>query len=292
MVLYLWLLTEESFLPWQIGGSNNQFGLSQHFLQSISSSVFPSDTGDRAAKFAIWLHEREKELIEEGIEVPSDLQCGEVFSLSALLSSGELSITPCLPNEGVGEAEDNRTAKNKFDDSEPDDGELSKKIKTTFAGECEMTCRREKGFPGIKICLHRETISRSHAIDLERSDYLSGLNVGCGPSHSDITGYVREILDSVTTNHPALDATESPWEAMTSYAEYLMSSCSYEVKTSFLRPHFFKALYSAIQKSGDNGLSMKEIRKVLNIKGIVLIHQHFIAFFFPTKYDTMNILFR
>ncbi|KAL8458672.1 hypothetical protein ACS0TY_036253 [Phlomoides rotata] len=259
-----------------IGGSSKQFVLSQHFLQSISSSAFPSDTGERAAKFAIWLHEGEKELIEEGIEVPSDLQCGEVFSLSALLSSGELSITPCVPNEGVGEAEDNRTAKRKFDDSELDGGESSKKFKTTFAGEGEMICRREKGFPGIKLCLHRETISRSLAIDSFKygnmylvpffGDDLSGLNVKCGPSHSNVTDYVREILDSVTTNHPALDVSESPWEAMTSYAEYLMSSCSYEVKTSLLRPHLFKTLYSAIQKSGDNGLSMKEIRKVLNIK--------------------------
>lgn len=254
----------------------------------------------------MWLHGKEKELIEEGIEVPSDLQCGEVFSLSALLSSGELSITPCLPNEGVGEAEDNRTAKRKFDGSEPDDGEISKKFKTTFVGEGEMICRRGKGFPGIKLCLHRETISRSLAIDSfkdgnmylvpffggkDQSDDLSRLNVKCGPSHSNVTDYVREILDSVTTNRPALDASESPWEAMTSYAEYLMFSCSYEVKTSVPRPHLFKTLYSAIQKSGDNGLSMKEIRKVLNIKGIVLISLTFDCIF-SIKYETMMIFFR
>ncbi|KAL0354483.1 UNVERIFIED_CONTAM: hypothetical protein Sradi_3895200 [Sesamum radiatum] len=165
--------------------------------------------------------------MEEGVDVPSNLQCGEVITLCALVSSGELSITPCLPDEGVGEAEDNRTSKRKCDSSELDGGEISKRSKTSFAGEGEIISRREKGFPDE---------------------------------------YVREILDSGRMTCPALDVSESPWEAMTSYAEFVMSSCSYEVKCSFLHPHFFKSLYSAIQKSGDNGLSMKEIRKVLNIK--------------------------
>lgn len=215
--------------------------------------------------------------MEEGIEVPSDLQCGEVFTLCALVSSGELSITPCLPNEGVGEAEDNRPSKRKCAGSEPDGGELSKKSKTTFAGEGEMISRREKGFPGMKLCLHRETISRLLAIDsfndgdmyptpfFGEKDQSNTLSV-------DVADYVRDILDSGTTIHPALNVSESPWEAMTSYAEYLISSCSYEVNSSFLHPRLFKTLYSAIQKSGDNGLSMKEICKVLNIKGMQLLH--------------------
>ncbi|KAI3455614.1 hypothetical protein Pfo_012277 [Paulownia fortunei] len=265
-----------------IGGScNSPFVLSQHFLHSISLSTFPTDTGKRAAKFVSWLHEREKDLMEEGIDVSSDLQCGEVFTLFALVSSGELSIIPCLPSEGVGEAEDNRTSKRKCDSSEPDGGEISKKSKTTFAGEGEIISRREKGFPGIKLCLHRETISRLLAIESfkdgdmypapffggkDQGNTLSGMDVNRGSLHSDVADYVGEILDSGRIIHHALDVSESPWEAMTSYAEYLMSSCSCEVKSSFLHPHLFKTLYSAIQKSGDNGLSMKEIRKVLNSK--------------------------
>ncbi|KAL0341843.1 UNVERIFIED_CONTAM: hypothetical protein Scaly_1846900 [Sesamum calycinum] len=265
-----------------IGGScNNRVDLSQHFVHSISLSTFPADTGKRAANFATWLHEREKDLMEEGVDVPSNLQCGEVITLCALVSSGELSITPCLPDEGVGEAEDNRTSKRKCDSSELDGGEISKRSKTSFAGEGEIISRREKGFPGIKLRLHRESISRLLAIgsftdgDMypasiflgkDQNKTLSRLDVNSGSMHSEVAEYVREILDSGRMIHPALDVNESPWEAMTSYAEFVMSSCSYEVKCSFLHPHLFKSLYSAIQKSGDNGLSMKEIRKVLNIK--------------------------
>ncbi|KAL0415050.1 UNVERIFIED_CONTAM: hypothetical protein Slati_3336900 [Sesamum latifolium] len=265
-----------------IGGScNNRVDLSQHFVHSISLSTFPADTGKRAAKFAAWLHEREKDLMEEGVDVPSNLQCGEVITLCALVSSGELSITPCLPDEGVGEAEDNRTSKRKCDSSELDGGEISKRSKTSFAGEGEIISRREKGFPGIKLRLHREAISRLLAIESftdgdmypasillrkDRNKTLSCLDVNSGSMQPNVDEYVREILDSGRTTRPALDVSESPWEAMTSYAEFVMSSCSYEVKCSFLHPHLFKSLYSAIQKSGDNGLSMKEIRKVLNIK--------------------------
>lgn len=264
----------------QVGGSKGPFVLSQHFLLSITSSTFPTDTGSRAAKFAIWLQEREKDLIEDGVEVPSDLQCGEVFSLCALVSSGELSISPCLPEEGVGEAEDSRS-KRKSDSTEPHGG-LSKKLKRTFAGEGEIISRREKGFPGIKLCLHRETISRLLAIDSfkdvnmyptpfldgkDQSNTLSGLDANSSLLHSDVADNVSNSLDSGTTVHHTLDVSESAWEAMTSYAKHLMSSYSCEVNSSVLRPDLFKTLYSAIQKSGDNGLSLKEIHKVLNIKG-------------------------
>ncbi|PIN22319.1 hypothetical protein CDL12_04982 [Handroanthus impetiginosus] len=213
------------------GSSNSPFALSRHFLHSLSSSTFPIDTGNRAAEFASWLHKREKDLMEESVDVPSDLQCGEMFTLCALVSSGELSITPCLPDEGVGEAEDNRTSKRKCDSSEPDGGEVSKKPKTTFTGEGEITSRREKGFPGIKLCLQRESISRLLAIESfkdgmypahfggkDQSNILSGLDVSCGSLQSDVADYVKEIFDTGRIAHPELDVSESPWEAMTRHA--------------------------------------------------------------------------
>lgn len=264
----------------QVGGGNGQFELSQHFLHSITSSEFPTDTGSRAAKLATWLHERETDLVEEGIDFPSDLQCGEVFSLCALLSSGELSITPLLPNEGVGEAVDNRPSKRKSDSA---DGGLPKKFRKTFAGDSELTSRREKGFPSIKLCLHRETVSRLIAIDSfkkgnmypapflggkDQSNTSSGSDVTSSLLPSEIADHASDILNPGVLEHPILELSESPWEAMTGYAKHLFSSCSYEVNSSFLQPDVFKILYSAIQKSGDNGLSMKEIHKLLNIKGM------------------------
>lgn len=267
----------------QVGGGNGQFELSQNFLHGITSSEFPSDTGSRAAKLAIWLHEREKELLEEGTEVPSDVQCGEVFSLCDLLSSGELSITASLPIEGVGEAEDNRP-KRKSDSTELDVGS-SKKLRKTFAGDTEIISRREKGFPGIKLCLRRERISRLLVFDSfgegnmhpapilggkDQSNTSSDLDVNSSTLASLVTDRASDILECGTIYRPTLDVSESPWEAMSGYAKNLFSSCSDEVNSSLLQPDLFRTLYSAIQKSGDNGLGMKDISKVLNIKGMQL----------------------
>ncbi|XP_042053544.1 uncharacterized protein LOC121798547 [Salvia splendens] len=256
-----------------IGGGSGQFELSQTFLHSITSTEFPADTGNRAAKLALWLHERESDLVEEGTEAPSDLQCGEVFSLCALLSSGELSITPLLPSEGVGETEDNRPSKRKSDTTEPDGGS-PQKLRKTFAGDSELGSRREKGFASIQLCLQRETIPRIMAIDSLRKVNMNPAPFLGGKDQSntlsaldDIADHASDIIDTGTIDHPTFQLSESPWEAMTDYAKHLFSSCSYEVNNSMLlQPDLFKTLYSAIQKSGDNGLRMKEIQKVLNVK--------------------------
>ncbi|KAH7865207.1 hypothetical protein Vadar_003673 [Vaccinium darrowii] len=99
-----------------VGGSGgNPFILSQQFLQTISSSPFPTNTGN--------------------------LQCGDVFHLCALLSSGEWLISPCLPDDGVGEAEDSKTLKRKFDISGVCSGDGAKKLKSSSAGEGEVISR-------------------------------------------------------------------------------------------------------------------------------------------------------
>lgn len=239
------------------------------------------NTGRRAANFSCWLQERETDLMEEGIDLPEDLQCGDIFRLCALVFSGELSITPCLPEEGVGEAEATRTSKRKHDSSEIYGDDTPKKSRTSLAGEGEIISRREKGFPGIKLHLHCATISRTHVIERYKDEDINfvtlgkstpinphSLEVECNTSHSDVADHAREILDSRTTILPAYDVSKSPWEAMTSYSEYLISSRSYQEKSLSIHPEVFKTLYSAIQKSGDQGLSMKEISKVLNMHGI------------------------
>ncbi|CAI9753733.1 unnamed protein product [Fraxinus pennsylvanica] len=268
-----------------IGGScNSPFVLSQHFLQSISLSPFPRNTGKRAANFANWLQERETDLMEEEIDLPVDLQCGEIFHLCALVFSGEISITPCLPEEGVGGAEDTRTSKRKHDTTEIYGDDMPKKSRSSLAGEGEIISRREKGFPGIKLQLHRATISRINVIESYNKDEdfnfvilgkdtpinTSSLEVDCNVLHSDVVDHARVILDSGRTILPAYDVSKSPWEAMTSYSEYLISSRPYQDISLPLHPEVFKTLYSAIQKSGDQGLSMKEISKVLNMHGKML----------------------
>ncbi|KAK1358500.1 B-block binding subunit of TFIIIC [Heracleum sosnowskyi] len=258
-----------------VGGSGaSPFVLSQKFIHGISSSPYPTNTGKIAAEFRRWLHGKEKNLMEEGIDIPANLQCGDVVYLSALLSSREILILPCLPDQGVGEAEDLRTPKRRHD-NEIYCADKAKKPKAATIGEGEICSRREKGFPGIRLSLTRATISRIDIIDLfkERDvhsdEFLGGRNEQKSSSHAGSTkiDHMKEILDRDNAVPLKICADNTPWEAMTSYADNLKYIVNNQVRESPFCPQIFKTVYSAIQKAGDQGLSMEEISKVTNIQG-------------------------
>lgn len=279
------LLTLSMFFIAQVGGSGSDpYVLSQQFLQSVSSSPFPADTGRRAAKFASWLHEREKDLTEEGINLSEDLQCGDIFHLFALVSVGELCLLPRLPDEGVGEADDSRTSKRKADSDEFSEANMIKKLKTSLVTEGEIVSRREKGFPGIMVSVSRATMSRTNVVDLfkdgkvcdvafdcEENDPLhvaSGKELDKSSSRADDT---KEIFDFCSVAPIAQISSNSSWEAMMAYAQHLISIPPDEEQASSLSPELFKTVYTAIKKAGDQGFSMEEIFQVVkNLQGRLL----------------------
>lgn len=258
--------------------------LSQQFLQSVSSSPCPTDTGRRAAKFASWLHEREKDLTEEGINLSQDLQCGDIFHLFALVSLGELCLSPRLPDEGVGEAEDSRTSKRKTDSNESSNVNMIKKLKTSLVTEGEIVSRREKGFPGIMVSVSRATMSRTNVVDLfkdgkictgahdfEENDQwhvTSAKKIDSSSSHSDD---IKEILNFGSVATITEVPSNSPWEAMTAYAQHLISIPPDQGQAGPLSQNLFRTVYAAIKKAGDQGLSMEEISEVMkNMQGKLL----------------------
>ncbi|KAH0978260.1 hypothetical protein GBA52_027979 [Prunus armeniaca] len=153
-----------------IGGTDSQpLSLSPQFFPNIFKSPFPIDSGKRAAKLSRWLHGRDKDLMEGGIDLSADLECGDLFHLFALVSSGQLSISPCLPDEGVGEAEDLRSSKRKIESNEC----LNTKKLKSLVSESEMISRREKGFPGIMVSVCRAESSASNCVDFFKDDDTS-----------------------------------------------------------------------------------------------------------------------
>ncbi|XP_048443003.1 uncharacterized protein LOC103940427 [Pyrus x bretschneideri] len=148
-----------------VGGTDSQpLSLSPRFFSNIFRSPFPTDSGKRAAKFARWLHEREKDLTEGGIHLSTDLKCGDFFHLFALVSSGQLSISPHIP-DGVGEAEDLRSSKIK---TRSDESLNAKRLKYSS----DNLSRREKGFPGIMVSVYR-TSATSKSVNLLKDDGAS-----------------------------------------------------------------------------------------------------------------------
>ncbi|XP_026434167.1 uncharacterized protein LOC113331736 [Papaver somniferum] len=259
-----------------VGGNGSQpFVLSQQFMHSVSSSPFPVNTGKRASKFASWLSEREKSLMEEGIHLNADLQCGDIFQLLALVSSGELCISPRLPEEGVGDVEEKRNSKRKTYEDEICNNDQAKK---PAEGECST--RREKGFPGINVSLIRAVIPRtdcggvsnnektrtcSSRVDENDQSFCTATAIGGDGSF--ISAKLNSQNDVGDSAASSVTVDESPWKAMADYGEYLMSNLSDEDRVGPLFPEIFQNLHSAILKSGDQGLSMLEISKVAAIRG-------------------------
>ncbi|KAL1174076.1 hypothetical protein V6Z11_A05G454800 [Gossypium hirsutum] len=248
-----------------IGGTCGQpFVLSQQFLHSISKSPFPCHTGKRAANFSAWIHEREKDLMEGGINLTADLQCGDIFHLFSLVFSGELSVSPCLPDEGVGEAEDLRSLKRRAEDNELCDVDKAKKLKSIAEGE--FVSRREKGFPGIMVSVYSSTFPAANSLELFKDEETFNPELLNEESSTNLD-HMKEMIEfrnSVTT---ASKSAGSPWEAMAGYTEHLLAKPSDEGQGSHFDSEIIKVVCTEIQKAGDQGLSIEDVYSLVKMPG-------------------------
>uniref|UniRef100_K7MNA6 Uncharacterized protein n=1 Tax=Glycine max TaxID=3847 RepID=K7MNA6_SOYBN len=273
-LIYSILALSLADVGFRVGGTGNErFELSQHFLQSVSKSPFPFNTGKQAVKFSAWLEERGKDLTEVGANLAEDLQCGDIFHLLALVSSGELSISPFLPDNGVGEAEDLRSAKRKYDTTESSYSDKAKKSKSFFGVEGEIISRREKGFPADILNLLKDNDNCGQPFD---EDFQLNIDQSCNYSLPD------HILEITKSSDPV------PLEENHKYSnkKHAYAICA----------EVFRVVYAAIQKAGDQGLSMGEISQVINLPGAeidVLIVDALQAFGQALKvnaYDTVRVV--
>ncbi|XP_060196659.1 uncharacterized protein LOC132625981 isoform X2 [Lycium barbarum] len=279
--------------------------LSGKFFDSMFSSPFPIKTGEQAAKFSTWLHEREKEMVNGGVVLPQDLQCGDVLNLCGLLSSGELSIIPCLPAKGVGKAKDARTLKRKNNITNFRDGSRGK---TYRIGESEA--RRAKGFPDISLSLSRATFFSREAVEFFKNDENQPLTqigeenqvkIMSVPESRSSASYlegknnVEEAHENGSYGYTAVSSKELLWKAMASSAEHFCSFSSKKESSAF-NPELFRSLLLAIQKAGDQGLTMKEISMSVNVQGekmldvIIDVLETFGQVLKVNGYDSVNVV--
>ncbi|KAA3478457.1 B-block binding subunit of TFIIIC [Gossypium australe] len=178
---------------------------------NVCGSQFLPHTESSAARFSRWLDEHGKDFMRGGLDLTVDLHCGGTFHLFALVSSGELFISPSVPVEGVGEAE------------------FIKGLSTPFVDD-SFDNRREKGFPGIKLSVHRAPMPR--AVSLGSSfkigehfgnvnhlgNYSGILEVESDSSHSET---IKENLNFEHTVPTLKDSCKSPSELMVDHAAHL-----------------------------------------------------------------------
>nr|XP_004292600.2 PREDICTED: uncharacterized protein LOC101292186 isoform X2 [Fragaria vesca subsp. vesca] len=182
-------------------GSDLNANAEEDVFPNICKSPFPTDSGKRAAKFAHWLHKRDRDLLGRGIDLPTEIQCGDLFHLFALVSSGELSISPCLP-DGVREAEDLRSSKQKIGRNE----HLNAKRLKSLVAESEIISRREKGFPGLMVSVYRPASSKLDCDDLFKDEEHFGGN----HQDSSAQNQIREILNPGIVTPVTENCRESP----------------------------------------------------------------------------------
>eukprot|EP00252_Welwitschia_mirabilis_P006392 TRINITY_DN17273_c0_g1_i1.p1 TRINITY_DN17273_c0_g1~~TRINITY_DN17273_c0_g1_i1.p1 ORF type:complete len:1948 (+),score=400.33 TRINITY_DN17273_c0_g1_i1:193-6036(+) len=244
------------------------FILSSKFFHSASASPFPVGTGERASKFSKWLTDNKKALEEDGVNLPTEQQCGDLFQMFGLVYSGEILISPLLPSEGIGEPEDRRGLKRKMD-KEKDAG----KIKLRWPGDGEVSTRRERGFPGIEVQVHCATLPISQLVSGNSIDKDT-----LGRHHNQLITYHSsrldiENVDSYTKSCDFLAQAHSsamvlPLDSLTKFAEgYLLSSICLEGETSLIDSGWFVIASDVIEKSGENGLSLEQLADAIGING-------------------------
>lgn len=269
------------------GNTSQQYELSQTFIHNISKSMFPAHTGRRISQFSTWIRGREEDLNEGEVVLESELQCGDVVQLFGLVSSGELSISPRLPEEGVGEAEDWRNLKRGANDTEfHHNNEMNKKIKSVQDSD-PSAARREKGFPGIQISVHRETFLRARAVELMKNSAVESTSqsefIKDTASTADTTAvdqaqsvtipfdYMKELLNSSDKIHTINTVTGTNWDSISCYAENMMPMSYDDNMKNFFRPEVFKSVFGAIQRAGDQGLTVEQVSEISGIPGIKIV---------------------
>ncbi|XP_049935440.1 uncharacterized protein LOC116260035 isoform X2 [Nymphaea colorata] len=256
-----------------VGRGSQPFVLTPKFFESASSSPFPVGTGLRFEKFSKWLCERKRDLMGDGVCLGADLHCGDMFHLFALVSSGEMLISPCLPLEGVGDVDSQVGLKRKIDRDRLNNSYQVKKIKLKSINDGELSSRREKGFPGIQLSLTYATVSEYEALGLELN--YTQISVSCtGNSNVNTSSQVDSLCEvsslsscSGETTHSASSSSNEPsWESMCIFARHY-SSMGYSLREDILCPDLFKTAYFAIYKAADQGLTVVEIGLALDMEG-------------------------
>lgn len=236
-------------------------------MHNTFSSPFPINAGKKASHFASWLSSRDKELLEDRVILDDDLYCGEIFHLFALVSSGKLLVSPCLPSEGVGEAEEIRSIKRKHDSTQSSSYKTFKEPKSHYTSESDFS-RREKGFPGIAIAATRAFISRIEALEQSASDRIDSGKTCVDMDFTSCIGDGRSLASAVKSTVSAASSVSQEWTNIANYAALRSSNYDEAKEGRSLSPVLFETVYNAIREAGQQGLQMEKIGKIIVVNGV------------------------